>query len=70
MRELLDRAPANDAIWDLLDRNGAIRYAQEKGALKNKVDPARQIMSGILWALEQPTPPGVNEVQDLPMTFR
>jgi hypothetical protein len=68
MRELLDRVPAHDDVWALFDRDEATRYAhQAKDAFRAIVDPGRQVVSGILWVLEQPAPPGIQEKRDLPI---
>jgi hypothetical protein len=67
MREALDRIPARDDIWSLLNRDEAIRYAhQAKEEFQSSVDVGAlsQVISGISWMLDQPTPSGIRERRD------
>jgi len=68
MREALDRIPARDDIWSLINRDEAIRYAhQPKDAFQSSVEVGAlgQVISGISWILDQPAPSGITERRDM-----
>lgn len=69
MQELLERIPSDSDIWCVFDRNEAIRYAhQPNDAFKSGVetDALGKVVSGMLWCIEQPAPPGIQELRALP----